>query len=64
MSTPVPTRGANSVPIAANQNYAHGRVNHVPMDEAQEALDVVIGMFFINETSAIALSSAKVSNDS
>jgi hypothetical protein len=54
-STPVPICGANSVPVAAKQNYAHGRVNHVAMEEAQEALDVVIDIFFINDTSAVVL---------
>jgi type 1 glutamine amidotransferase len=33
-ATPVPTRGANSIPVAANQNYAHGRVNDVAVEEA------------------------------
>jgi hypothetical protein len=55
IATPVPTCGANSVPVAAKQNYARGRVNHVAMDEAQEAPDVVIGMFLINDTSAIVM---------
>jgi hypothetical protein len=50
-----PTSGAISVPIAAKQNYARERVNHVATEEAQEAPDVVIGMFFINNTSAIVL---------
>jgi hypothetical protein len=45
VSTPAPTHGANSVPIAAKQNYKCGRVNHVTMEEAQEAQDVVIDMF-------------------
>jgi hypothetical protein len=53
--TPAHTHGANSVPIAAKQNYAHGRVNHVAVEEAQEAPDVVIGKFLINDTSAIVL---------
>jgi hypothetical protein len=52
---PAPTHGANSVPVTAKQNYARGRVNHVAMDEAQEAPDVVIGMFFINDTSVVVL---------
>jgi hypothetical protein len=43
------------VPIATKQNYAHGRVNHVAVEEAQEASDVVIGMFFVNDTSTIVL---------
>jgi hypothetical protein len=52
---PAPTSGANSVPVAGKQNYAHGRVNHVAMEEAQEAPDVVIGMFLVNNTSAVVL---------
>jgi hypothetical protein len=54
-ATPSPTSGANSVPVAAKQNYAHGIVNHVAVEEAQEALDVVIDMFFINDTYAVVL---------
>jgi hypothetical protein len=41
--------------VAAKQNYAHGRVNHVAVEEALEAPDVVIGMFLINDTSAVVL---------
>jgi hypothetical protein len=55
IATPAPTRGANSVPTAAKQNYARGRVNHVAMEEAEEAPDVVIGMFLIIDTSAVVL---------
>jgi hypothetical protein len=55
IATPAPTRGANSVPVAAKENYARGRVNHVVVEEAQEAPDVVIGMFLINNTSAVVL---------
>jgi hypothetical protein len=51
----VPTRGANSIPLAARLNYVHGKVNHVAVEEAQEAPDVVIGLFFINDTSAVVL---------
>jgi hypothetical protein len=54
-ATPAPTSGANSIPVAAKQNYAHGRVNYVAMEEAREALDVVIGIFFINDTSVVVL---------
>jgi hypothetical protein len=54
-STPAPTRGVNSVPIAARQNYVHGKVNHVAVEEAQEASDVVIGTFFVNDISAVVL---------
>jgi hypothetical protein len=59
VSTPAPTRGANSVPVAARQNYVHRKVNHV---EAQEAPDVVIGIFFINDTPAVVLFDSRVSH--
>jgi hypothetical protein len=62
VSTPVPTRGANSIPVTAKQNYAFGRVNYVDVEEAQEASDVVIGMFFINDTSAVVLFDSGVSH--
>jgi hypothetical protein len=52
VSTPVPTRGANSLPIATKQNYVRGKVNHVRMEEAP---DVVIGIFFVNDTSVVVL---------
>jgi hypothetical protein len=55
IATPAPTRGANSVHVAAKQNYAHGRDNHVAVEEAQEAPNVVIGMFLINDTSVVVL---------
>jgi hypothetical protein len=54
-TTPAPLRRANSVPVAAKQNYVHGKVNHVVVEESQEALDMVIGMFFINDTFAVVL---------
>jgi hypothetical protein len=54
-STPAPTRGANFIPIAARQNYVHGKVNHVAVEEAQEAPDVVIGTFSVNDISAVVL---------
>jgi hypothetical protein len=54
-AAPAPTSGANSIPVATKQNYARERVNHVAMEEAQEASDVVIGIFFINDTSAVVL---------
>jgi hypothetical protein len=54
-TTPAPIRGVNFVPVAARQNYARERVNHVAMEEAQGAPNVVLGMFFINDTSTIVL---------
>jgi hypothetical protein len=54
-STPAPTRGVKSVPVATRQNYVRGKVNHVAVEEAQEAPDVVIGTFFINDISVVVL---------
>jgi hypothetical protein len=61
-ATPAPISGANFVSVAAKQNYARGRVNHVAMEEGQEALDVVIGMFFVNDTSAVVLFDSRASH--
>jgi hypothetical protein len=47
--------GKNSVPVAARQNFVHGKVNHVTVEEAQEAPDMVIGTFSINDLSAVVL---------
>jgi hypothetical protein len=55
VSTPAPTRGANSVPVATRQNFVRGKVNHVTVEESQEAPDVVIGTFSINDLSAVVL---------
>jgi hypothetical protein len=34
ITTPAPTHGANSVPVAAKQNYVRGKVNHIVVEEA------------------------------
>jgi hypothetical protein len=41
--------------VAAHQAFVHGRVNHVTVDEAQEAPDVVLGMFSANSPTSIIL---------
>jgi hypothetical protein len=46
MQTPQRDKGSQ-------QNYMHGRVNHVTAEEAQEAKDVVLGTFPINSVPAI-----------
>jgi hypothetical protein len=61
-TTPAPTRETNSVPIASKQNYIRGKVNHVAVEEAQDALDMVIGMFFINDTSVVVLFDSRASH--
>jgi hypothetical protein len=41
---PLQPRNANQV----QQNYAYGRVNHVTAEDAQQAPDIVFGMFLAN----------------
>jgi hypothetical protein len=55
VATPAPTHGDNSIPVATRQNYVRGKVNHVVVEESQEAPDVVIGMFLVNDTSVVVL---------
>jgi hypothetical protein len=62
MSTPAPTHGANSIHVTARQNYVHGKVNHVTVEEAQEAPNVVIGTFSINDISAVVLFDSRASH--
>jgi hypothetical protein len=62
VSTPAPTHGANSIPVATRQNYVHGKVNHIALEEAQEAPDVVIGTFSINDTSAVVMFDSEASH--
>jgi hypothetical protein len=53
----MPTHGANFIPVAASQNYVRGKVNNVAVEEAPS---VVIGMFFINNTTAVVLFDSRV----
>jgi hypothetical protein len=62
VSTPALARGANYVPVATRQNYVRRKVNHVAMEEAQEALDVVIGTFSVNDISAVVLFDSRASD--
>jgi hypothetical protein len=39
----------------ARQNQAHAFVNHVAMEDAQAALDIIIGMILVNDNNAIVL---------
>jgi hypothetical protein len=45
----------NSTPMTARQNFARSRINHVVIEDAQEALDVVLGMFIVNSNTTIIL---------
>jgi hypothetical protein len=39
----------------ARQNQARARVNHVVMEDAQTAPDIIIGMILVNDNNAIVL---------
>jgi hypothetical protein len=39
----------------ARQNQAHAHVNHVAMEDAQAAPDVIIGIILVNDNNAIVL---------
>jgi hypothetical protein len=45
----------NSTTTLARQNQAHARVNHVVVEDAQAAPDVIIGMILVNDNNAIVL---------
>jgi hypothetical protein len=62
VSTAARTSGANSILVATRQNYVHGKVNHVIVEEAQEAPYIVIGTFFVNDTSAVVLFDSEASH--
>jgi hypothetical protein len=48
-------RGLKLLRTHCRGNYVHGKVIHVAVEEAQEAPGVVIGMFSINDLSAVVL---------
>jgi hypothetical protein len=62
VSTLAPTRGVNSILVTARQNYVCGKVNHVTVEEAQEAPDVVIGTFSVNDISVVVLFDSRASH--
>jgi hypothetical protein len=45
----------NSACTPVRQNQARARVNHVAIEDAQAALDVIIGMILVNDNGAIVL---------
>jgi hypothetical protein len=45
----------NSASTPARQNQVHARVNHVAVEDAQAAPNVIIGMILINDNNAIVL---------
>jgi hypothetical protein len=51
-------RNANQV----QQNSAYGRMNHVTVEDAQQALDVVFGIFLANSNPATVLFDSRASH--
>jgi hypothetical protein len=45
----------NSTPMIARQNYARGRINHVAIEDASEAPNIVLGTFLVNSNTTIIL---------
>jgi hypothetical protein len=45
----------NSATTPTRQNQAHCRMNHVVVEEAQAAPDIIIGMILVNDINAIVL---------
>jgi hypothetical protein len=52
----------NSASTPARQNQAHAHVNHVVVEDAQAAPDIIIGMILINNNNAIVLSDSEASH--
>jgi hypothetical protein len=46
----------------ARQNQAHARMNHMAMEDAQAAPDVIIGIILINDNNAIVSFDSGVSH--
>ena len=57
-----PNGDGHSAPIITGQNYVRARVNHAAIDEAQTALDVVLGEILVNDTQAVVLFDPKTSH--
>jgi hypothetical protein len=49
-----PNRSTNRT-TPARQNQAPAHVNHVAMEDAQVAFDVIIGMILVNDNNVIVL---------
>jgi hypothetical protein len=47
---------------SVRQNQVRARVNHVAMEDAQAAPDIIIGMILINDNNAIMLFDSEASH--
>jgi hypothetical protein len=56
-----PNRSTNMT-TPARQNQACGRVNHMAMEDAQEAPNIIIGMILVNDNNAIVLFDSRASH--
>jgi hypothetical protein len=52
----------NNASTPARQNQSRAHVNHVVVEDAQAALDVIIGMILVNDNGAIALFDSRASH--
>jgi hypothetical protein len=52
----------NNASTPARQNQVRARVNHVAVEDAQVALDVIIGMILVNDNGAIVLFDSRASH--
>jgi predicted aspartyl protease len=48
--------------MTTRQNFAIDRINHVAIEDAQEAPDVILGMFLVNSNTSIILFDSGVSH--
>jgi hypothetical protein len=52
----------NRASTPARQNQARARVNHVAVEDAQAALNIIIGMILINDNGTIVLFDSRASH--
>jgi hypothetical protein len=52
----------NSATTPARQNQAHAHANHVVVEDAQAASNVIIGMILVNDNNAIVLFDSEASH--
>jgi hypothetical protein len=52
----------NSTPMTVRQNYARGRINHVAIEDAQQAPNIVLSMFLVNSNTTIILFDSEASH--
>jgi hypothetical protein len=61
-SSKVRTRNSTPQGNRAQQNYVRGKINHVTVEQAQEAPEVVLGTFLVNSEPASVLFDSRASH--